>query len=332
MIVFNYGVFARTFSLAMSKQNKTKIAQTFFISITEEEDVLNRFGEPYNIDSKVAKSWFDNDEDIPEPIRIGAEKRCVKDGISYFIKKEVIGIITVKAREQKMLSKMLERINDSNFDKQIIEELNKYYAEDKIYEFIGNAFLYSLSQDNTETFPIDEFDGQIDADIIALKERIKKTYSKPEPIQPPKKIATEELDYVGELYRVYEEYTGRKIKKPIDLDQNPKLKNHFVRQRKDYYKAETIHRALRDTILLDECDYFVPLKDEMYDGIIDTSEKDYESGYKRLNSVMEQAVNVPLSNNLRNITLDWVGSGEKKGICHMLVNDKRLKWIDDENE
>ena len=136
---------------------------------------------------------------------------------------------------------------------------------------------------------------------------------------PPDEIEDHELGYVQELYKVYHEETGEEYARPADLDSQPKLKRDFNRQRKDYYSAETIRRELRDTIRQDETEGFDILKDEMYDGVITTRDKDYDSSFKRLTAVMEHATEVPISRNLQDRLLDWVGPGEKKGVCHILT-------------
>ena len=138
---------------------------------------------------------------------------------------------------------------------------------------------------------------------------------------------------MSELYRVYGEKTSEEYARPEDLKSQPKLERNFNNQRKSYYSAETLRRELRDTFTLDESDTFDILKDEMYDGVIETCDRDFNTGYERMTSVLEHATMVPISNNLEDRLLDWVGAGEKKGVCHMLVNDKKIKWMeDDENE
>ena len=113
-----------------------------------------------------------------------------------------------------------------------------------------------------------------------------------------------------------------------DLESVPRMKKNFNRHRKDYYLAETIRRELRDTAALQENECFEDVKDEMYDGVVVTEEKDYDFGYDRMMAVLEHATTVGLSSNLQLLTLDWIGPGEKKGICHMLVNDEKLRWIE----
>ena len=85
-------------------------------------------------------------------------------------------------------------------------------------------------------------------------------------------------------------------------------------------------------MLVDEENGFNLLKDEVYNGVIDVRNKEYDLGYDRLTAVMEHATSLPISNNLDNILLNWVGASEKKGVCHMLVNDNLLSWMEDEDD
>ena len=222
-------------------------------------------------------------------------------------------------------------ILDSDLEKEQKDELIELYNDNERPDFLGRAFLYAVVRDNLKKDPsIPE--EPIDSDLKQFKELISKKYPKPKPLTPPEDIEDDEIGYVKELYRVYGEVSGEIYARPEDLDAEPKLRRNFDRQRKDYYKAETIHRELRDTIRLDETEGFDLLKDEVYDGVIDTRDKDYDSGMERLSAVMEHATGLSLSNNLKDRTLDWVGPGEKKGVCHMLVNDHRLSWMEDDDD
>ena len=241
-----------------------------------------------------------------------------------------MGVVTNPAKECEMYSSMIELIHNSDLEQEQKEELLKLYEKGEKPEFMGLAFIYAIVRDNTkkslthEKLPVDD-------DIRCFKELIKKKYKKPKSILPPNEIEDHEIRYVKELYRVYHEKTGEDYARPEDLNSQPKLRKHFDKNRKDYYMAETIHRELRDTIRLDEEDGFDLLKDEIYDGVITTRDKEYDFAYDRLTAVMEHATSLPLSNNLQDHMLNWVGAGEKKGVCHMLVNDGRLSWMEDDN-
>ena len=67
--------------------------------------------------------------------------------------------------------------------------------------------------------------------------------------------------------------------------------------------------------------------------VIDTCDAEYDNGYERMKAVIQHATTVPLSSNTEDRMLRWVGPGEKKGACHMLVNDEKLYWCNgDGNE
>lgn len=328
---FNYANYAKTIELGIPNPNMTMIAKCLFEPLITQPGVVNHYGNPYNIDSKQAKAWYNQKNDIPVNLKKAAGNLELINSIGDYFSDNVIDELTINLKESQMHIAMNNLIRQSNLADSQKTKLLKIYDDGDMAEFLGRAFLYAVVGDNkikdaeVKITPIDD-------DIRNFKELIKKNYKKPERISPPDEIEDHELGYINELYLVYKEETGEDYARPEDLNSQPKLKKNFNRQRKDYYSAETIRRELRDVVNLDESDGFDELKDEMFDGVITTRDKDYDSSYIRLNSVMEHATKVPISNNLNNKLLDWVGPGEKKGVCHMLVNDGRMTWRDDEDE
>lgn len=147
----------------------------------------------------------------------------------------------------------------------------------------------------------------------------------PNPLPIPQVVQQEELVYVIELLKVYSEKNGTEDLTVEKLKQHAILFRHFTRQRKDYYSAETVRRFVRDTFT--NSNQFDVLKEEVYNGIIDTCEKDYNDSYDRLTAVLEQVVAVSTAKSLLDSRLKCIGNDNKKGICHMLVNDQRIKWV-----
>lgn len=331
MQVFNYAAYARAFELGVTKPNMTKIAKALFEPIISLDGVVNRAGNLYVIDSKYAKAWYEQSSDIPENIKKAATQTDMIDGIGAYFNDNIIDEVISPMQASAMYSAMFKLIRNSDLQQSVKDELLQLYDSGQQPDFLGKAFLYSLVADNTQVSP-DAPIEEIDEDIRTFKELIKRSHKKPKSIVPPDEIQDHEIGYVRELYRVYGQVSGQEYARPKDLDGEPNLRKNFNRQRKDYYLAETIHRELRDTIRLDEEEGFDLLKDEVYDGVITTCEKPYNSGLDRLTAVMEHATGVPLSNNLQDRMLDWVGPGEKKGVCHMLVNDNKLGWIEDGND
>ena len=68
-------------------------------------------------------------------------------------------------------------------------------------------------------------------------------------------------------------------------------------------------------------------KEEIFDGVKDTARKSHPNGYERMLSVMEQAVKISAPNYLLSSSPYWISGKIKKGVCHYLVNDHKLRWV-----
>ena len=44
--------------------------------------------------------------------------------------------------------------------------------------------------------------------------------------------------------------------------------------------------------------------------------------------VMSKATDVNITANTKRRLLEWIGNAEKKGICHVLVGENKLWWVD----
>lgn len=192
---------------------------------------------------------------------------------------------------------------------------------------------------------IDAFDFSIIEHIPIqqiIDEHIKTIYGKirfggegialPKLVTPPSEVARDEkeMPYIKELLRAYSEKEKIAFKNVEDLAAYPECKENFNRQRKDYYAIETVERFVRDTFTND--DEFTCLKDEIYDGIIDVHEEKYNNGFERLNADMKQAVTINTQKSLLDSKLKLIGSAQRKGTCHKLVNDNRIKWVKDDQD
>lgn len=148
----------------------------------------------------------------------------------------------------------------------------------------------------------------------------------PPTLLPNEAIEPTELRYITALLEAYSEELGVQIDTVESLKAYSSYFEHINRQRKDYYAAETIRRFVRDT--LTDSQQFDVLKEEIYNGIIDTHEQDYDNGYRRLVADLQQATQTNTSKCLLDSKMHCIGNKERKGTCHMLVNDNRLRWID----
>lgn len=199
--------------------------------------------------------------------------------------------------------------------------------------FLSGGFLkYVNSFDFTiiNTYPITQI----------LNEYLKTTYgiirfkgckfNLPSPLTPPDTIDTVEMPYISALLEAYSDELRIKINGIEMLKKHNCYFEHLKRQRKDYYSIETIRRFVRD--IFTNSKQFDILKDEIYDGVIDVYEQQYENGYKRLVEVLKQASLTNTSKSKLDCKLHCIGNSERKGICHMLVNDNKLRWVKEDEQ
>ena len=83
---------------------------------------------------------------------------------------------------------------------------------------------------------------------------------------------------------------------------------------------------MRDVIDDGETEFHA-MKDDLYDGVCDVCNEEYDDGLARMLATLNQAAILPLSGSVITCFQTIVKAAEKKGICHMLVNDTRLEWV-----
>lgn len=137
--------------------------------------------------------------------------------------------------------------------------------------------------------------------------------------KPPVSVAPTESRYVTQLLGAYGEHTGTPVPEPSALPQ-PKLKEHFRRQREAFYEAESLRVFARDTV---PSGTFESLQDDIYDGVIDTHDANHADGYEKVCAVTKSAREVQIT---ANALISCTNPKDRDGICHQLVNEERLRW------
>ena len=141
-------------------------------------------------------------------------------------------------------------------------------------------------------------------------------------IEIPEIEQDKNLRYITQLLKAYDSDVDETIK---DVEKIPKKhQRHFSDTRKSFYKAEELRVLTRDNLSLT---VFENLKNNIYDGVINTVEDDFTNGYKKAKAVEDKAVAINIESNPLREVCETV---DKKGICHHLVNDEKISWIDDE--
>lgn len=143
---------------------------------------------------------------------------------------------------------------------------------------------------------------------------------RPTPDAPPEEVAPHESVYVAELLKAYTEHSGETIAAVAGLSGKAKLNDHFKRQREAFYHAESLRVFVRDNVAQGT---FESLQEEIYHGVVDTCDAVHADGYERVVAVTDAAHNLPIdSHPLVSSTF----GRDKRGICHQLANEERLKW------
>jgi len=136
---------------------------------------------------------------------------------------------------------------------------------------------------------------------------------------PPTAIGANETKYVEQLYLAYGDHLKKPVASTADLGK-PALREHFARQREAFYQAEALRVFVRDKV---EPGTFERLQDEIYAGVIDTHDDDYDDGYRRVVAVTKAAQDMAIT---ANPIAPIAQTQDRRGICHQLANDEKLKW------
>jgi ABC-3C protein len=137
---------------------------------------------------------------------------------------------------------------------------------------------------------------------------------------PPAVIQPNESRYVEQLFEVYSETTGSSVTVQA-LSAFPTYEADFRRQRERFFSAEALRNFARDNV---PDGTFEQLKQETFDGIIDTCELDHADSFTRLKETLAQAASLPINSSpLSSVLL----ARDKQGLCHHLANEDRLLWV-----
>ena len=147
-------------------------------------------------------------------------------------------------------------------------------------------------------------------------------------LKPYKNINEATLPYIHALCEVYTERLAKEVTPKTTGELPEKLQRHLERQRQAYFDAKSIERSVRDAFVDGERQ-FDALKDDAYDGIeMVYFDENHETGYDRLQEVLKKITSTELTkSNLINIK-GFITNKTRKGVCHILVDDARIKsWV-----
>lgn len=143
----------------------------------------------------------------------------------------------------------------------------------------------------------------------------------------PRTVAIREREYTTQIAAVLCAEAG--IEGGVDA-----VRNHggvfledFDVARRCYYLADVVRQLLKDTAVDGE-EEFNKIKEDAYSGVRPTYRANHVSPYEKMNATLIEAVNVPLTQSHISSTTGLFGSTQRQGVVHMLVNDKKLRWVE----
>lgn len=287
--------------------------------IANPANIKNKNGEAFAFDSASASKIMTRKENLPRKLVEHSQDRAVKDRIAdHFEKSILIKVIEPKCHE--LVRSIQSMIEESDIAPDRKDFLAGLLETESLSAFLGYTFLEVVAQNNIAESS-DATESEADSPLV--NHRI------PLHLEAPAEVDCSEERYVRALLDAYGEHEGLESLSIEELKRYPKHEEHLGRQRQDYYAAEAVRRGTRDIYTEDDPDQFEELKDEIYEGVIDKHELDYDDGLARLRSVLSQACNVQVTRCWLSRDTSWIGNSQRKGVCHFLVNENRLKgWVD----
>jgi len=93
--------------------------------------------------------------------------------------------------------------------------------------------------------------------------------------------------------------------------------------RKQFYCAESLKEFARDAT---RPGTFEGLQDDVLSTVTPVLYDDHENAFKLVNAVLAAAALMPAAANALYAVVD---TRDKQGVCHQLVNDNQIDWIDE---
>lgn len=144
----------------------------------------------------------------------------------------------------------------------------------------------------------------------------------------PDKESDEPLRYIKALCEAYADALNRKSLTEDEISTLPQIfQDDYEDQQEAFFSAFGIEHSIRDSFDDGE-DEFEKLKKDAWQGINMTYRRSFPNGYERLITVLEKITNTTLSYSVLSQIRSLIGNLEKKGICHILVNDGIINsWV-----
>lgn len=135
----------------------------------------------------------------------------------------------------------------------------------------------------------------------------------------PDVVGDNESVYIEALLHAFSDVDGTTYS--LDSVKDSEYAEDLERARINFFSAESLRTFSRDAFP-DGC--YEGLKDECYEGVHTVVRKKHDNGYERFLEVSTHSVSIPYDSHP---LVHFLRTSDRKGLCHQLVNDQKIKWI-----
>ena len=210
---------------------------------------------------------------------------AVVDTVGGYFKKSVCPKL-IPSRISQLTSRLKLMVESSDIGDDRKGYLLSFLTADDFPGFLGHTFLEVVSYDNV---------GRKDSDSASEGSGAPARFPRLENIDVPSEIADYEEPYLSALLAAYSEKEGIEFLSEGMLEGHRTYQKHFQRARSDFFSAESVRRGTRDIYTDEDPDQFEVLKDEIFEGVIETHEDEHENGFARAHAVLSLAANTPIT-------------------------------------
>ena len=322
--------FSHVFQNALTKNRQNHAIDLLLTWLTQYPGVLNRNGQPYAVNDDLVRDLEKGRQDVPKPIKTAVQRNPQIPGdaviqFEYFLENEISPV-----KEADLYYQLWKLIDATDIAPETVAYWTAEYNARDYARFLADVFLYAIVQDaptrrGKRKENAEEKTGEaVIRDIEHLNSMLKKL-AYLEPIKKPDEIAPKENDYIAELLLAYGSHLNSTCHSKSDLSEN--MREDLECRRDDFYAAETVRIQGASALgTQDEAEFGI-LKEELYSNVRGAyMAARNNDGFERMVKVMDRADMVTCVKSVLART-NWVGSAERRGVCHMLAGEKRLPWV-----
>lgn len=332
MAILNFSAFAQAVQSGTANMEPTNVVRLILSSVTSCNNATNPAKDVY-FESRECLEYFRAETNVSPRITEATKNTGVcKFTQEYFLNEFWEPILP--QRENNVVDKLVNVIKtDPTIPKVTMNMFDSLVEDGNFSELFYQVFLYCLGSPNNQN-KVNKKKKRVKSDevwaCLTELDTVMKRFPKPVQLTTPEVLAEIELDYATQLLATYSDDANEEINNENVLQS--KYSSHYKRQRHDFYSAESVRRAVLEAFSPDE-DVFGDFKNEVHSLIID----EYEDlqGNPPLaiaKATIKYAGNANMSKSVLVHLPKWVGAEEKKGACHMLVDDGKIKWVEKDDD